>query len=445
MPKRRRERDRPKTGPESLYNPNKRVLLSYASDDEEEEEAAVDNAPDQTKSDAAEAVIDDRAIANYQMTEYPDSENEVELGATGDEDVGASDGKDEDVEEVGDDADDDGAEEDTGPSSTPQDKVTDDWAPPTKKDPVTHQRPTLGPVSFGQDEDDEEDYDPETEEAMAYLRAVRSERQTIPEILSAPRQLQVDADQLQDTNQRNPDEPPIENDAIVSSDTFVQATPVNSEPTPLEGDATDPQKVFTRLLIERFMEQRTQLHLPPSMHKLAELPDSCPISFPRGNNRALAEWYHVLSEKAPLPAQLRSMDQDSIFNLLGLLQEHYLTKVCELNKVTSAWIWSLLARLDDVGTMNNDEVFPLRELGKRAVFLLLSFSSPELAAGLESLGQDAPSIASTEANQAEIAPQAPTDNTLATLDMMLVVIGHVFGQKDLLEFRPKWTVTEKPV
>ena len=35
MPKRRRERDRPKAGPEAAYNPNKRVLLSYDSDGEE--------------------------------------------------------------------------------------------------------------------------------------------------------------------------------------------------------------------------------------------------------------------------------------------------------------------------------------------------------------------------------------------------------------------------
>ena len=38
MPKRRRERDRPKSGPEALYDPNKRVFLGYDSDDEAEPE-----------------------------------------------------------------------------------------------------------------------------------------------------------------------------------------------------------------------------------------------------------------------------------------------------------------------------------------------------------------------------------------------------------------------
>lgn len=212
-----------------------------------------------------------------------------------------------------------------------------------------------------------------------------------------------------------------------------------------EADTTDPQRVFTRLLVERFMEQRTQLHIPPSMPKLAELPDSCPISFPRSNIKASAEWYRLISTQAPLPAQLRSMDQDSILNLLGLVQKKFLVKNCKLSKLTSAWIWSLLARLDDVGVMTNDEVFPIRELGKRAVFLLLSFTSPELAAGLESLekeGLPATSAKTDQAQSAEATP--PTENTLATLEMMLVVIGEAFGQKDLLEFRPTWSTPAKP-
>jgi hypothetical protein len=178
------------------------------------------------------------------------------------------------------------------------------------------------------------------------------------------------------------------------------------------------------------------MHFPPSMSKLAELPDTCPISFPRGNSHASAEWHHLLSTKAPLPAQLRSMDQHTVINLLDLVQKQYLPKNCNLSKVTSAWIWSLLARLDDVGIMTNDDLYPVRELGKRAVFLLLSYTKPELAAGLETLEeQDVPS--------AEAPSAPPTENTLATLDMILVVIGEAFRQKDLLEFRPMWTAIEK--
>lgn len=441
MPKRRRERDKPKSGPEALYNPNKRVLLSYASDEEEE---TVDDTPKQPASvNASEAAVDDRTLANYQMDEYPDSDTDAVVDAEVDQYAPVSE-----LEDV----------EDETLSGAPDEKVTDDWGPPNRRDPVTLQWPTLGPAVYGEDVDEDEEYDPETEEAMAYLRAVRSvtswsatkttlkltvhrrsERYTIPEILSAPRQFQpqADADNSKDTTLRTGETQSEDDD---SDGTFIQVAPLQPVATPAEDDATNPQEVFTRLLVERFMEQRKQLHLPPSMNKLTELPDSCPISFPQGNNKASAEWYRLLHTKAPLPAQLRSMDHDSVFNILALVQNQYLVKKCTLSKVTSAWIWSLLARLDDVGTMTNDEVSPIRELGKRAVFLLLSFTNPELAAGLESLGHDALPIAAAESATGEIASASlATENTLATLDMVLVVIGEAFGQKDLLEFRPTWT------
>lgn len=171
MTKRRRERDKPKSGPESLYNPNKRVLLSYASD---EEEAAIDDALEQTNADAAEIAVDDRTLANYQMTEYLDSEDESVLGAVVDGN-GASEREDEGTNEVAEDVEVVEVTDDEATSAA-QMKTIEDRGPPTKRDPATAQRPTLGPASYSDDEDEDEDeeYDPETEEAMAYLRAVRS-------------------------------------------------------------------------------------------------------------------------------------------------------------------------------------------------------------------------------------------------------------------------------
>lgn len=154
MTKRRRERDKPKSGPEALYNPNKRVLLSYASDEEENVDAG----------DAAEAVVDDRVLANYQMEEYPESDSDAVIGASVSNGAASFERDEEDAEEDFDDG---------GPSAA-QGKATDDWGASNKRDVVTNQWPTLGPVSYGEDGDEDQDYDPETEEALAYLRAVRS-------------------------------------------------------------------------------------------------------------------------------------------------------------------------------------------------------------------------------------------------------------------------------
>jgi hypothetical protein len=166
MTKRRRERDKPKAGPEALYNPNKRVLLSYASDEDDggeemlppAEELVAMRASTIGANDAADVEEDELEeedvevqgdVSNYQMTEYPDEdlEGEVDGGQAGGEGVEIEQEEEEEV-------------------------PVDDWATRKKRDPTTNQFPSLGPPP-PDDEDEDEEYDPETEEAMAYLRAVR--------------------------------------------------------------------------------------------------------------------------------------------------------------------------------------------------------------------------------------------------------------------------------
>ncbi|SMY29743.1 unnamed protein product [Zymoseptoria tritici ST99CH_1A5] len=431
MVKRRRERDKPKAGPEALYNPNKRVLLSYASDEEEVEEEALPAAEElvamrasATAYDAAEDAeaedLDDVEVegdvSNYQMTEYPDEESEE----AGDEEV------EEEESEV----------------------LVDEWAKTKRKDPTTNQWTSLGPPPPDTDEEDE--YDPDTEEAMAYLRAVRSERQTIPEILSATHQMQADADHVEGVAASSLPTPPM-----IPDQPTVDAASITVE----ADDKTDPQKVFTRRLLDRFYLQRAHLQVSPTAEQLANLTDAHLISFPADNIKAFHEWQRVLSSRTPHLAQLRCMDQDSVINLLGVVQRHHIAKSHDITAITSAWIWALLTRLDDVGTMTNDQVYPLRELGKKALLVLLSHKSPAIADQLEAtLGvgddpgeeiqavagadpaQDANVSVETSASVQEVPmPAMASENTLATLDMILVVVGQAFGQKDLLDCRLPWT------
>ena len=163
------------------------------------------------------------------------------------------------------------------------------------------------------------------------------------------------------------------------------------------------------------------------------------------------------------------MSEETVFGLLELIQEHYLKRQTEINKITSAWIWSLLAKLDEVGLMNNDQVYAVRALGKKAVLVLVSLRSSEAAQLLEDLSeadggaadpQDAASQKDSEkrkgkvdggsvnlqsqATKKEPAQQAAgRENTLATLDAILVIVGDIFGQRDLLEFRQPWEIEGK--
>ncbi|PPJ59814.1 hypothetical protein CBER1_04321 [Cercospora berteroae] len=452
MPKRRRERDKPKCGPEATYDPNKRVLLSYGSDDEDVEVATppADAAPDMA--------LDESALANYQIAEYPDDEEEPEatLGAEAEADTapGLEDKQNavpapREPRELGYADGPDGDEDHRrGAAPIPQPSTSKRQRGVGKSD--TGQRVTLGAAANNDDNYNEEDYDSTTEEALAYLESVRAERQGLPEILAASRQ-------VWDNHSDGEGEDDADNGYLADDGTYI----ARPEPAAVAADDnTDPQYVFSKALKDRFILQRRHLHMNTTSAKLAELGDGYPTSFPEGNKGLRVEWHRILGSKSPMPAQLRAMNEETIFNLLKLLQSSYLLKGKNIKTVTSAWIWSLLCRLDDVGNMTNDQVYPLRELGKRVIFLQLHFLDPEAAAHLEAIEQreqtpaasvddqledaadteagEEPNSVTTSNQQVSTHHGKPTENTLATLDTILVIVGEVFGQRDLLEFRQPW-------
>ena len=241
------------------------------------------------------------------------------------------------------------------------------------------------------------------------------------------------------------------------------AQPVTNLVSPrAKSESTDPRAVFTAALKARFVRQREEVRRSTSVGKVAELDDHHPVTFPARSNKAHAQWLRLLSTRAPLPTQLRSMEEDTVSSLLELIQKSYLVKGRNVNHITSAWIFSLLARLDEVGNMTNDQVFPLRELAKAAVLVQLSFTNPTVAMQLEDTlnqGEAGGSSQAVEEQELDIAEPvadlntcvddvrtsnqvSATDNTMATLDMIITIVGEVFGQRDLLEFRSEWAANE---
>lgn len=159
MGKRRRERDRPKAAHDALYNPNKRVMLSYASDEEVENEVA------DTQHSIAYPAVEEATAAVKELPE------DGELGSDSDSSSHSSTHR-ELFEEAW--------EEDGSEEAETQDRIVNDdslWARRTTKNSNTGQWAALGSLSYQWDEDedefDEEDYESAEEEAMSYLRAVR--------------------------------------------------------------------------------------------------------------------------------------------------------------------------------------------------------------------------------------------------------------------------------
>lgn len=153
MVKRRRERDRPKAGPAAPYNPNKRIQLSYESSEDH------DGPEEQRSRSPSPDGVEDATTNNETMTVPNAIEgDEVLIGASED-----GEGNDNLEDEPLDDEAEDPPRHDSA------------WSRgEARKNNTTGQWPALGSLSYSwEDEGDEEDFDSEEEEAMAYLRAVR--------------------------------------------------------------------------------------------------------------------------------------------------------------------------------------------------------------------------------------------------------------------------------
>lgn len=425
MAKGRRERDRPKAAPDALYNPNKRVKLSYDSESEDEAEPGVQDAQMVNGNGRAQAAGEnDTSDIDHVQVLDPKESTAVEVLDEDDENEKPS-------------------EEQSDTGDTQYEKTSSGQL--KYKNDHTGQWHALGPLSW-REEGDEEDEEGSADEALEYLRSVRSERQTMPAVLRmAP-------------SEHHGGRNNVDYFDLTSDNAFVAEPDMAVEQTK---DSPDPRAAFTEALKKRFLSQRHQLHLPPSSKALAALDDQHPISLPKSNRKAEAEWLNILRYTAPAPAQVRSLEQDSVFRLLELLQDHHLNRRKDISSITSAWIWALLARLDEVRLMNNNQVHDVRAFGKKAVLVLVSKRSEEAAMQLEELASgeggrpraessehagdadDTNAVdgdAATESSSA--SGSANRENTLATLDAILVIVGDVFGQRDLLEFRQAWEAVD---
>jgi hypothetical protein len=324
-----------------MYNPNKRVHLSYADSDEEEEPTEIQMVEDPraTTLNSRSGSAGSHVVPPGHSTQRDEQQESLQQ-------------QDDDEYEPG------GAEEETGDAEPATDKARKSpqhraWDPSKARQQTKKNTETIGCLQFPDDDDGGDDED---QEVARYMRTVQSQRKEIPQILYA-----AAAPQEKDTERQNGHYDDSDQEATYSDGAFFSRS--SHPPIPTNEDTLDPQKVFTSRLISRFHTQRTTLHAPTTLSDLTSLSDSHLITFPPSNRGAKTQWLHTLRTQSPLQAQLRSIDQPAALNLLSLLADSLLLKATEITPITSAWIWALLARIDDVGNLYNDEIFPLRQLG----------------------------------------------------------------------------------
>jgi hypothetical protein len=423
MTKRRRERDRPKAGPETTFNPHKRVHLSYGEDDDPEQDASGLDEPPPIRYSTVSA---DSALRTPPDNMQPEQTN------------------------TSDDDGDSASQKPAGRSKNTSDSRKKVNAHPGKNE-STNQKPALGSLAYQWEgsRDDEEGDMSEEDEAMAYLKAVRSERQGMPIVLRT----------AETAGEEDVDYGVGDSRGHFVEDCYI-ARPVLRPEAPKK-TTVSAKDAYTEVLKRRFETMRTRLRDESlTGGEAAQTDNNKPVLRPNGGKKAYAECVAHAQKSSPSLSQLQALDQEDTLSMLELIHKSYFKRGETLGQHTSAWIWALLARLGDVGTMNNDEVFVLRDLGKRALVIQISFNNAAMAAQLEELsraeaacdssdeattpGHEGPQTAATaDADKADTAgssvtPMLDPESTLATLDMIVTIVGEFFGQRDLLDSRRSW-------
>ncbi|KAI1417368.1 hypothetical protein F5Y13DRAFT_152606 [Hypoxylon sp. FL1857] len=155
----------------------------------------------------------------------------------------------------------------------------------------------------------------------------------------------------------------------------------SSEGRPHNSNSDEIRDAYFASLTKQYLSLRQILQTDPPDHLLSSLPRSNPTEVGEFGSRSdtFAKWSGRLRGTDPLPAQVAAMHKDGVIRLLRIiLGGKFLRKNQQLRERTSRWIWSLLARLPERGELDYQEIGYIRELGKRAVLMMVSLAEMEI-------------------------------------------------------------------
>ncbi|KAI1361089.1 hypothetical protein F5Y08DRAFT_315610 [Xylaria arbuscula] len=295
-----------------------------------------------------------------------------------------------------------------------------------RTDPTSGQRGAfgdLGGATTAPTSDSDLDCEDDSE-ALAYLRSVRTQASTIPHVLVAqkagpPLPPQAPRNAGEDDEEEQPADRTIYEDGVGDFRGYYQdgayvAYPEDrwgntnenevpygedddgddklendddpnssesSDDRPHNSSADEIREAYFASITNRYMALRQLLQTDPPESAIRALPATNPTEvgvWKRGAD-TFQKWEGRIRTTDPLPAQIAAMHKDGIFRLIRvILTCKFLRKRTQLRERTSRWIWALLARLPDAGELDYMEVGYVRELGKRAVLMMVSLAELEV-------------------------------------------------------------------
>ncbi|KAK0671227.1 hypothetical protein QBC41DRAFT_316205 [Cercophora samala] len=315
-----------------------------------------------------------------------------------------------------------------------------------KTDPTYGQRtafPGLDDDGNGQFSDEDLEFE-ECGDALAYLKSVRQEASHVPHILVAPKAgPQLPPHLLSATNSSHDTvDRSLYDDGVGDARGYYQdgAYTAAPDPSPTSSQqeaellaSTDAEAENKRALsdsyyaslTDQFLSLRNLLHQEPPQELIDALDKDHGIEVGAfgPNSWTFRVWTKRIRYTDPLPVQIAALDRQSVLKILRIiLGGKFIRRGYELRERTSRWIWALLARLPDRGVLDHTEVGWVRDLGKRAVLMMVSIAHmaalrEEVEEGLEGeeYGEEEGEGEDEEYPEDEdVEPESREDNLRAT-------------------------------
>jgi hypothetical protein len=185
----------------------------------------------------------------------------------------------------------------------------------------------------------------------------RSEAKTVPTLLIAPSTLNGKSDQ-------SPSDPL----GYYADGAYTAAPrPANSGAAEHGGDEdTDPQEAYYASLLARFEDLSTRLQNTPPADLISLSVGNAAQALNTGYN---SRWRGTLNTQ-PSMVLISLLSQETVLQGLRMLETRLTIERLSERQSLGLWIWGLLARCRDAGQMGSEEIGILRELGKKAIWLL---------------------------------------------------------------------------
>lgn len=124
----------------------------------------------------------------------------------------------------------------------------------------------------------------------------------------------------------------------------------------------DPQERETELLLKRFHALRATLTDVADNQDLSKRDETLALA---RSLRKKRDWPDLINKESPKLSLAVQLNDAAVYHGLESCAEN-VEEATSISAHVSCWIWTLLALVGDVGTLNNDRIDCIRNLGRKA-------------------------------------------------------------------------------